>query len=112
MNCEPSIPSCHSGHNSASEGNTEILELLVLAVGTQLPEVLAESRRRAESNVGAHPPSKVAGGVVETRRVVAPSSLRCWLSHGDVLSQMSAPSPRARWLAESLRQSKWWHPAP
>ena len=76
MNCEPSIPSCHSGHNSASEGNTEILELLVLAVGTQLPEVLAESRRRAESNVGAQPPSKVAGRVAETCRVVAPSSLR------------------------------------
>ena len=69
MNCEPSIPSCHSGHNSASEGNTEILELLVLAVGTQLPEVLAESRRRAESNVGAQPPLKVASGVVEIRRV-------------------------------------------
>ena len=58
MNCEPSIPSCHSGHNSASEGNTEILELLVLAVGTQLPEVLAESWRRAESNVGAQPRSR------------------------------------------------------
>ena len=69
--------------------------------------MLAKSRRRAESNVGAQPPSKVAGGVVETVQVVAPSSLRCWLSHGDVPSRMSAPSPRSRWLAELLRYAEW-----
>jgi hypothetical protein len=60
-------------------------------------ELLAKSQRDVESICGVQPPSRVAGGVMETHRV----NMRCqppmqgyWQSHGDAPARLWRPAPR------------------